>query len=97
MFGDVMHGTLLFIIASIICFSKREPGTIFALFGPIRHLLLLMGFFSTFCGFIYNDFTSIPMKIFGNSCYHVGHSDKSVTLDKDCVYPVGVDPTWYLA
>ena len=91
-----MHGTILFIIASMICFSKREEGTLFGLFGPIRYLLLLMGLFSTFCGFIYNDYTSIPLKIFGNSCFNINHADKSTTLEPDCVYPVGVDPSWYL-
>lgn len=97
MFGDVMHGTILFIFASILCFSKREPGTVFGELGKVRYLLLCMGLFSCFCGFIYNDFTSIPLKAFGNSCFHVPHEKGAqVTLEGDCVYPIGIDPSWYL-
>jgi V-type H+-transporting ATPase subunit a len=64
----------------------------------MRYLLLVMGFFSFFCGLMYNDFTSIPLYIFGKSCYHMEHSGHShnVTLNDDCVYPAGVDPSWYL-
>jgi V-type H+-transporting ATPase subunit a len=97
MFGDVMHGTMLIIFSLILCFSDRKPGTFMGEFGKIRYLLLLMGFFSFYCGVIYNDFTSIPLKLFGNSCYDVPHDHVSpVTLKKDCIYPVGVDPSWYL-
>jgi hypothetical protein len=37
----------------------------------IRYLLLLMGFFSTYCGYIYNDFTSMPLEAAGPSCYDI--------------------------
>lgn len=97
MFGDVMHGAMLFIFASVLCFSNREPGTAFGELGKVRYLLLLMGFFSFFCGLIYNDFTSIPLKIFGDSCYNAEPGMKEAELkDKDCIYPVGIDPSWYL-
>jgi V-type H+-transporting ATPase subunit a len=57
-----------------------------------------MGFFSIFGGVIYNDFTSIPLYVFGKSCYQVDHSGKShnVTVSADCIYPIGIDPSWYL-
>lgn len=69
MFGDVYHGSMLFTFATILCMSERKPGTLFGALGSARYLLLLMGFFSFFAGLIYNDFTSIPLKIFGNTCY----------------------------
>ena len=53
-----------------------------------------MGFFSLYSGFIYNDFTSIPLILFGDSCFDI-HSKPSA-LRQDCTYPVGVDPAWYL-
>jgi len=58
MFGDIMHGTLLFVFASYLCLSKREHGTLAAQLAPIRYLFLLMGVFAIFNGLIYNDFTS---------------------------------------
>jgi hypothetical protein len=38
-----------------------------------RYFLLLSGLFATFCGLIYNDFSSMSTIIFGESCYkHFG-------------------------
>jgi len=97
MFGDIMHGTMLIIFSLILCASSRTPGTFMGEFGKIRYLLLLVGIFSFYCGVIYNDFTSIPLKLFGDSCYNVPHDHQSeVSLKDDCIYKVGVDPSWYL-
>ena len=49
-----------------------------------------MSIFSTFCGLLYNDFTSIPLEIF-ESCY-----DEELLMPY-CVYPLGVDHRWYQA
>ena len=97
MFGDIIHGALLFIFATILCFSERKPGTAFGELGKARHFLLMMGFFSTYCGFIYNDMTSIPVKVFGESCYEIKHGETYAKLKPNCVYPVGIDPAWYLS
>ena len=85
MFGDIFHGAILFIVASYLCLTHDNSNSIIVALKPLRYLLLLMGFFSFYCGIIYNDFTSIPLQIFGDSC-----------IDKDCVYPIGVDPRWYM-
>ena len=75
----------------------------------LRYILLLMGFFALFCGLMYNDFVAIPLFIF-DSCYTVTKLDDagkigahgelefkySVFLKRDCTYPVGIDPAWYL-
>ena len=50
-----------------------------------------MGFFATFCGMCYNDFTSIPID--GGSCYVVRGTE--VSRKDDCVYAIGIDPIWY--
>jgi V-type H+-transporting ATPase subunit a len=63
MFGDIMHGALLIVFSLIVIFSERKPGTVMAEIGKVRYLLLLMGMFALYCGFIYNDFTSIPLKV----------------------------------
>ena len=97
MFGDVMHGTILTIFAIVLCYSKRTPGTAMGELGKARYLFLLMGFFTFFCGLMYNDFASIPLKMFGDSCYEAHHGMKEAEYKgDDCIYPVGIDPAWYL-
>jgi V-type H+-transporting ATPase subunit a len=97
MFGDIMHGIFLSVFAAYICFTDRKPGTVWASLGQFRYLLLLMGLFSTYCGFVYNDMASIPLTLWGGSCYK-GLPQKEVELKSDdCVYPFGLDPVWYVA
>jgi len=68
-----------------------------------------MGFFGFYCGVIYNDFMAIPIFAM-ETCYdirhtgmvnatagHAAHMHKEAVLKNDCVYPIGIDPTWYLA
>lgn len=76
MFGDIMHGAMLIILGLVLCFSERAPGTFMGEFGKIRYLVLLMGIFSFYCGFIYNDFTSVPTQIFSETCYNVPSDHK---------------------
>jgi V-type H+-transporting ATPase subunit a len=97
MFGDVMHGVMLLCFATWLCWAERKPGSTLEMFGAIRYLLLMMGLFATFCGLIYNDMTSIPLTVFGNSCYN-GIVEKEISLSsQDCVYPFGLDPVWFVS
>ena len=93
MFGDVFHGSLLLGFA-LWLYSAGEKKVGLMLY-QCRHFLALMGIFATFCGFCYNDYTSVPLYLFGKSCYEIHHG--KATLDEDCVYPIGIDPTWYLS
>ena len=100
MFGDIGHGFLLFLFAVYLCLKKdyllKYYKDLFILL-KIRYLLLLMGFFATYCGFIYNDMMALPLNLFG-SCYeNVGGTSKDVILKDDCIYPFGVDPKWYVS
>ncbi len=56
-------------------------------------MLLMMGFFSVFCGFLYNDFMGIPLNIFG-SCYNLKTGQRK---SPNCVYSFGIDPVWALS
>jgi V-type H+-transporting ATPase subunit a len=113
MFGDIGHGFVLLLAGIVLCLLdgplKRSGG--FDAILSIRYMILLMGLFATFNGFIYNDFMAIPIWLF-KSCYHIvddtskhyvvdphhPHSiPKKAILQDDCVYPIGIDPTWYLA
>jgi V-type H+-transporting ATPase subunit a len=93
MFGDIGHGGLLFIFAIWLCYS---PKNIIPDLYNIRYLLLLMGGFAFYAGWIYNDFFSIPLNIFG-SCYENVHGSEYAKKITDCVYPIGLDPKWIVA
>ena len=71
MFGDIGHGSLLLLFAIFLCLRKdslRHSAPMLVPLLKARYLFLLMGFFSTYCGFIYNDMMSLPLKLF-SSCY----------------------------
>lgn len=98
MFGDIMHGIMLTTFACVVIFKAEDwRNTGLKGFVMARYLLLLMGIFATYAGFCYNDFTSIPLKVVGKSCYDVAADGKSAKLQENCVYPIGIDPTWYMA
>jgi V-type H+-transporting ATPase subunit a len=50
MFGDIAHGGILFMIGLYLCLKKTEGVNEF------RYVVLMMGFFSCYCGLIYNDY-----------------------------------------
>ena len=100
MFGDIMHGALLFLFSTWLCFTnKSKPGTLANTMAPVRYLFLLMGVFSFFNGFIYNDFSSLTTYAFGKSCFDkvetVNGEEFAKKSNYDCVYPFGMDPIWY--
>mmetsp|Transcript_13159 Transcript_13159/g.17870 ORF Transcript_13159/g.17870 Transcript_13159/m.17870 type:complete len:139 (+) Transcript_13159:1457-1873(+) len=76
MFGDICHGAILLTTGIALCILKRrtsevdlaDPNNSMAGLFKARHLILLLGLFSTYCGFLYNDFASIPLSVFG-TCY----------------------------
>lgn len=87
MFGDLFAGSLL-LIAGIVAMVTGMMG---------RHFLLLMGIFSIFCGLVYNDFTSVSIYLW-DSCWELPTEGETIaTLKPDCVYPVGIDPVWYMS
>jgi V-type H+-transporting ATPase subunit a len=112
MFGDIGHGFVLFLVGAMLCLFEeplRARGMEGVL--QMRYLALLMGLFATFAGLIYNDLMAIPVWIW-DSCYdiqeiHVKQAPNEkegehmripfkTTFKPDCVYPVGIDPTWHL-
>jgi V-type H+-transporting ATPase subunit a len=60
-----------------------------------RYLLLLLGFFSLYCGLIYNDFMGLKMLTM-KSCYIIKQLDGSMEFDRteNCTYPIGFDWIW---
>ena len=95
MFGDMGHGAILLAFGLYLIFKKddleREKSSLAGLLSA-RYLVALMGFFAFYCGFIYNDFMAVPWDFFG-TCYTV--SGHTATKADGCVYPFGLDPSWY--
>jgi len=98
MFGDVGHGILLTLIAACFIWKEAELSKI-KLNEMVktcfdgRYVLLLMGIFSIYTGFMYNECFSIPMD-FGSSWKFMTEGDEFATQIKDTPYPFGVDPYW---
>lgn len=100
MFGDIFAGTLLtcFGLSIFIFGGSSKPDSIMGAAHWFRWLVLLMGMFSLYSGLLYNDFTSLPLYLFGDSCYqYSADNDTPVRKSDECVYPFGVDPAWYLS
>lgn len=97
MFGDIAHGSILFAFGMYLILKKNTiTNFLLKLFIPHRYLLSMMGFFAVYCGFIYNDFLSLSLNLFG-SCYDltgVNPGDPIPRRSSDCVYGFGLDPIW---
>jgi len=106
MYGDVFHGGCLFLFGIYLCLNadslKYGDDNSKSLFFA-RYLVLMMGFFAVFAGFIYNDFLSLGVNLF-ESRYEWQHGvsgDISLKPKFDAMnaggpgpYPFGLDPAW---
>ena len=95
MFGDIGHGSLLFLFSVYLNFRKpniNKPTSFDGLY-EARYILLLMGCFSVFSGFIYNDFFGFQIEAIP-SCFIYADPLK---IKKECAYPFGIDPVWSIS
>ena len=97
MFGDIGHGLVVFILGLILCLNNKDLSkTILKPILVARYFVLLLGFFSVFCGLLYNDFLSIP--IYFKSCYpKKGKENDHLNKIENCSYKFGIDPVWYIS
>jgi V-type H+-transporting ATPase subunit a len=115
MFGDLGHGCLMFLFAGFLVLrekplaAKKTDNEVWNIFFAGRYIILLMGLFSMYTGFIYNDIFSKSLNLFG-SHWHTNYNESTVMSNKDLQinpslssdydqvpYPVGLDPVWQLA
>ena len=102
MFGDIGHGGLILLLSIWLVLKKDEILKTMPDLKTLiktRYFFLMCGFFAFFNGWIYNDFFAIPLGFFG-SCYknEIDENGNKVAKRKgDCVYPIGLDPKWYVA
>ncbi|EDW28694.1 GL19314 [Drosophila persimilis] len=112
MFGDLGHGLILVLFAAWLILKEQKLAAIkeeiFNIFFGGRYIIFLMGLFSIYTGFIYNDVFSKSMNIFGSGwsmnyteAVVVDPSLKYLTLRPNDTftkpYPLGMDPIWQMA
>ncbi|XP_066300098.1 V-type proton ATPase 116 kDa subunit a 1-like isoform X5 [Branchiostoma lanceolatum] len=117
MFGDAGHGLIMALFGLWMVWrekqlmnQRKDDGTWSIFFGG-RYIILLMGCFSIYTGFIYNDFFSKSLNIFGSSWHMANISDEDIKnnemleLDPNVTaiytpgspYLFGLDPIWNMA
>ena len=109
MFGDVGHAVMMIAFAAIMLWYEKKmlksqlSDTVQMIFGG-RYIILLMGLFSVYTGFMYNEFFSMPMAIAGGTQYtceqaftdgtpsvYLDHRDRTCTEDPtSAVYTTGM-------
>ncbi|XP_055852087.1 V-type proton ATPase 116 kDa subunit a 1-like isoform X2 [Episyrphus balteatus] len=113
MFGDVGHGSIMLLFGAWMCIWEKKlsrtrgGGEVWNIFFGGRYIILLMGMFSIYTGFIYNDLFSKSMNIFGSVWVNNFTSSDMIlpypslqfnpTNFTEGVYPFGMDPIWQLA
>ena len=114
MFGDLGHGLIMAIFGGWMVLweksliAKRSKNEIWNIFFGGRYIILLMGLFSCYTGFIYNDIFSKSMNVFGTA-WQINYNTSTVMenamlqlnpasndLKIDTVYLMGLDPVWQL-
>jgi V-type H+-transporting ATPase subunit a len=111
MFGDIGHGLLMAGFAAYLVrnevslgLSRRKLNEMMQTCFDGRYLILLMGVFSIFTGFIYNEFFAVPLNLFGSRWTFTSASAMACGTDNCDVpakvlaplqpYPFGFDPVW---
>eukprot|EP00948_MAST-09A_sp_MAST-9A-sp1_P002089 g2089.t1 len=114
MFGDLGHGFMIFVVSLLMCIYERQiiqskPPEMVQMIFAGRYMLVVMGFFATYCGLIYNDMFSLTLNLFGTQWkeptlpagqnFTEGMPYVPVLPNTDNktfgVYSFGFDPRWH--
>jgi V-type H+-transporting ATPase subunit a len=109
MFGDIGHGLLMFAFSAYVVLNEKRMvrskldefmQTVY----DGRYMLVLMGLFSIFTGFIYNECFAVPLNLFGSRWRFTAESLMACGVDNCDIpsavraplapYPLGFDPVW---
>lgn len=61
-----------------------------------RYIILLMGIFSVYTGFLYNDLFSKSLHLFHSGWdFPENHNGTITAVNNGHVYPFGLDPAWH--
>ncbi|KAF8321793.1 V0/A0 complex, 116-kDa subunit of ATPase [Clavulina sp. PMI_390] len=97
MFGDIGHGVIVLLSGiGMILFEKQiaSAGLPEILQMPFagRYIIAMMGAFSIYTGFLYNDIFSKSLTLFQPGWKFVQESGAAISTGR--IYPLGVDPMW---
>mmetsp|Transcript_55500 Transcript_55500/g.160822 ORF Transcript_55500/g.160822 Transcript_55500/m.160822 type:complete len:857 (-) Transcript_55500:210-2780(-) len=109
MYGDVGHGSMLLLIGIYAVWCAEDIKFKYPELYYARYILFMMGLFSVYVGFLYNDFFSIGFSFFHSRWQMPAtHAEpgKVVTYEPapwfdtrneggTGPYPFGVDPAWH--
>ena len=102
MFGDIGHGIIIFLFAIYLVYynnriNSKSGKSLLKLLTKFRYFLLLLSINSIYCGFLYNEFMSVPLSLH-DSCYINDSEDPKNAIKKEgCNFPLGMDPKWFIA
>jgi V-type H+-transporting ATPase subunit a len=108
MYGDVGHGLLLFLFGVYLVMRADDFKHISVLYHG-RYMITMMGFFGMYAGFIYNDFFSVGLNLFGSrwtpgqshdegggkSVHEFNAGYDTLNMGGAGPYPFGLDPAWH--
>jgi len=113
MYGDIGHGTCLFLAGLFLIFSHNPDSKYDEMMGGIysaKYMITAMGFFAIYAGFIYNDFFSLGLNLFTSRYYFEGEDEGAEAVENgavatltheygssEAIYPVGMDPAWHVS
>jgi len=73
MYGDVGHGTFIFLAGTAMCWNERKTeqnlkgqGQEMEALHAMRYMFMFMGFYAIYAGLIYNDCFSLGLNLFGS-------------------------------
>ncbi|RSH89258.1 H(+)-transporting V0 sector ATPase subunit a [Saitozyma podzolica] len=101
MFGDIGHGFIAFLAATAMILMEKKLlkaglDEITETFFYGRYIIVLMGAFSMFTGFMYNDIFSKSLSIWQSGWEWPSNSTGLVFAEPTGhTYPFGLDPNWH--
>jgi V-type H+-transporting ATPase subunit a len=110
MYGDIGHGLFLFSAGLYLLWNeekndKAKLDEMTAGMHTGRYMMVMMGFFAVYAGFVYNDCFSLGLNLFGSRWVFSSDAPEEGEVaemtgqfgDGDTVYPFGLDPMWHVA